>query len=365
MGSLWVSISVIMILMLTILDYSEAEFSTTTPSFLLESISQYDNSHVSEKLTVFETGKYQVTNPILVRKSQYSTPEPLLIVSPKEAGSYPILFFIHGTLISNQDYSHLFKHVASHGFIVVAPLLFPPLVIFPPSQADEIEMAASMINWLPSKLHEVLRDHVNAKVSADLQKVAISGHSRGGKSAFALALGMSKTKLNFNISALIGVDPVAGPDNHSQTEPHVLTYIDNSFDLSIPCTVIGTGLGSKRNRLIPPCAPSNVSHQQFFNELKQGSHFVIEKYGHMQMLNDFLTDPVAVSMSVMCTSGFGPKTTMRRTLGGIMVAFLDAYFRDEKQQFFTLMANPSLAPTKLSVEKKGKFRFAPTNAQQL
>ncbi|KAL2902373.1 Chlorophyllase type 0 [Bienertia sinuspersici] len=346
MAALWVSL--LILTTLAIFHHSKAQLS---PKNLLESSTSHYNP-IYEKLDVFQKGKYQVTNPINVKKlQQYSAPEPLLIISPKEAGFYPVLFFIHGTMILNQDYSELFKHIASHGYIVVAPKLFDMLL---PSEAEEIEKAALVLNWLPSNLQTVLQHHVNGAIKVDLQLLAVSGHSRGGKSAFALALGMSTTK----ISALIGVDPVAGRDNHTREEPYVLTYKRDSFNISFPVTVIGTGLGSSG---LFVCAPANVSHHQFFEECKDGSHFVITKYGHMQMLNDLLLDPIAVAMSGFCKCGFGLKSTMRRTLGGIMVAFLDTYFKGEKAEYFALMDNPSLAPTSLIVEKKGNIGFALTS----
>nr|Q9LE89.1 RecName: Full=Chlorophyllase type 0; AltName: Full=CaCLH0; AltName: Full=Chlorophyll-chlorophyllido hydrolase 0; Short=Chlase 0; Flags: Precursor [Chenopodium album]AAF27045.1 CaCLH [Chenopodium album]BAA93635.1 chlorophyllase [Chenopodium album] len=318
--------------------------------------------HNSEKITdVFHKGNFQVTNnPIRVKRYEFSAPEPLIIISPKEAGVYPVLLFIHGTMLSNEDYSLFFNYIASHGFIVVAPKLFrlfPPKL---PSQQDEIDMAASVANWMPLYLQVVLQRYVTG-VEGDLEKLAISGHSRGGKSAFALALGFSNIKLDVTFSALIGVDPVAGRSVDDRTLPHVLTYKPNSFNLSIPVTVIGSGLG---NHTIS-CAPNHVSHQQFYDECKENSsHFVITKYGHMDMLNEFRLSPIAVTMSLMCAQSFRPKATMRRTLGGIMVAFLNAYFRDDGRQYYAIIANRSLAPTNLFAEKKGfNFGFATTYAQ--
>uniref|UniRef100_A0A803LQX0 Uncharacterized protein n=1 Tax=Chenopodium quinoa TaxID=63459 RepID=A0A803LQX0_CHEQI len=82
------------------------------------------------------------------------------------------------------------------------------------------------------------------------------------------------------------------------------------------------------------------------------------------MLNDFVYDPVASVVSLVCKSVSGLKSTMRRTLGGIMVAFLDAYFGDEEGEYLAILANPSLAPTNLYVQNKGNFRL-PGNYEQV
>ncbi|KAL3507841.1 hypothetical protein ACH5RR_033223 [Cinchona calisaya] len=87
---------------------------------------------VSTSTTVFENGKHK-TELIKVHqwsswfstKANYSQcsphPKPLLIVTPSEVGEFPVLLFIHGYLLSNSFYSQLLQHVASHGFIVIAP----------------------------------------------------------------------------------------------------------------------------------------------------------------------------------------------------------------------------------------------------
>lgn len=49
----------------------------------------------------------------------------------------------------------------------------------------EVKTAKKVAEWLSAKkLNSVLPE----KVFPDIQKVAVSGHSRGGKTAFALAL---------------------------------------------------------------------------------------------------------------------------------------------------------------------------------
>ncbi|KAL3507833.1 hypothetical protein ACH5RR_033215 [Cinchona calisaya] len=87
---------------------------------------------VSTSTNVFENGKHK-TELIKVHQwsswfstktnsSQCSPPsKPLLIVTPSEVGEFPVLLFIHGYLLSNSFYSQLLQHVASHGFIVIAP----------------------------------------------------------------------------------------------------------------------------------------------------------------------------------------------------------------------------------------------------
>lgn len=54
------------------------------------------------------------------REKKYP-PKEILIVHPIESGTYPVLLFFPGTSLVNSFYSQLFKHISSHGFIVVSP----------------------------------------------------------------------------------------------------------------------------------------------------------------------------------------------------------------------------------------------------
>ncbi|KAJ6771654.1 CHLOROPHYLLASE-2 CHLOROPLASTIC [Salix koriyanagi] len=81
---------------------------------------------------VFEAGKYTT---VLQKIESRTTccpantsppppvppPKPILIVMPCEAGEFPLLVFLHGYLLYNSFYSQLLQHIASHGFIVIAP----------------------------------------------------------------------------------------------------------------------------------------------------------------------------------------------------------------------------------------------------
>ncbi|CAN1728895.1 CLH1 [Linum perenne] len=45
------------------------------------------------------------------------------MVAPIRPGKYPIFLFAHGTFLDSKLYSDLLSHIASHGYIVVAPLV--------------------------------------------------------------------------------------------------------------------------------------------------------------------------------------------------------------------------------------------------
>lgn len=184
---------------------------------------------------------------------------------------------------------------------------------------------------------------------ADFTKAAVVGHSRGGKNAFALALGYSKDIYSLKFSVLLGIDPVEGTNKLFRPQPHILTFEPHSLDLSIPVAVIGTGLGpEKANILTPPCAPDELNAAEYFKECKPPcAYFVAKDYGHMDMLNDDLSGPVGQLANCMCKNGKGPRDTMRRSVGGIVVAFLRAYLEGDDKDLVAIVGDPGLAPATL------------------
>ncbi|KAK1295759.1 hypothetical protein QJS10_CPB15g01868 [Acorus calamus] len=226
-------------------------------------------------------------------------PKPLLIATPTGEGEYPVLVFLHGYLLYNTFYSQLLIHVASHGFIVVAP-----------------------------------------------QKARPRRPQPRRQSRLALTLGFAPTTLKF--SALIGIDPVDGTAKGNQTSPPVLTYIPRSFDLNSPVMVIGSGLGEvKRNALFPACAPKGVNHSDFFKECHPPAcYFVAKDCGHLDMLDDETKGLRGKVSYCLCKNGKA-RGPMRRFVGGVVVAFLKARLEGDDRCLVAIRDDPAIAPVVL------------------
>ncbi|CAM8986140.1 unnamed protein product [Rhodiola kirilowii] len=266
-------------------------------------------------------------------------PKALLIACPSgdTEGEFAVLMLLHGFLLYNSFYSQLMQHIASHGFIVVAPQLY---TVAGPDCSDEIKSAAEIANWFPNGLKHFLPQ----MVQPDLSKLVISGHSRGGKVAFALAA----KNMTLTFSALIGIDPVDGMDKEVQTPPPVLTYVPNSFNFGMPVMVIGSGLGElKKNAFFPPCAPSGVNHKDFYNECKSPAcYFVAKDYGHLDMLDDKTTGIRGTASYCLCKSGKS-REPMRRFVGGAIVAFMICYLEGKSEALMLLKDEDTIAPLEL------------------
>ncbi|XP_062150065.1 chlorophyllase-2 [Alnus glutinosa] len=295
---------------------------------------------------VFDVGKYEtvlrtVETGCCTTQSKLPVPppKPLLIAMPSEAGEFPLLVFLHGYLLYNSFYSQLIQHIASHGFIVIAPQLY---TLAGPDATDDIKSTVATANWLSEGLHYLLPPHVQP----NLRKLGLAGHSRGGKTAFAVALEKAATSLNF--SALIGIDPVDGMDKGKQTPPPVLTYVPRSFHLDMAAMVIGTELGEmKKNPLFPAPAPKGVNHEDFFNECqKPACHFLVKDYGHVDMLDDDTKGIRGKATYCLCKNGKSRKP-MRRFVGGIVVAFMKAYLLADSSDLMAVRDGHETAPVEL------------------
>ncbi|GER41106.1 chlorophyllase 1 [Striga asiatica] len=297
-------------------------------------------STVSAASDVFEIGNYQVTTSTVRTSNVSRPPTELLILSPAVKGTYPVLLFCHGFMLANTNYTTLLQHIASHGYIVVAPKFYGLIWISIP---EEVKRAAQVTDWLSTGLPSVLPE----KVNADMEQLALSGHSRGGKTAFALAINRKLTTTNPSFKALIGIDPVAGSSPSSLPDPKILEFIPRIFDIAIPISIIGTGYGNQSLGLFPPGAPDGVNHSEFFNESKPPAcYFLARDYGHCDMLNDRV-DRTAAMIRSMLKSGKGSKDLMRRSVGGIVVAFLKCYLGGGGEDLEAVVADPSIAPISL------------------
>jgi chlorophyllase len=74
--------------------------------------------------TVFDKGAIPVgvrrVKPDLMKVTE-SLNKEVMVVAPLQAGKYPVIVFLHGFELAFHYYEQLLQHVASHGFIAVAP----------------------------------------------------------------------------------------------------------------------------------------------------------------------------------------------------------------------------------------------------
>ncbi|PHU14246.1 hypothetical protein BC332_15451 [Capsicum chinense] len=185
---------------------------------------------------------------------------------------------------------------------------------------EEIKSTAEITNWLTNGLQHYLPP----EVEPNLKKLGLAGHTRGGKVAFALALGrLASISTDLKFSALIavadpgiffggpplliGVDPVDGMDKGKQTPPSVLTYILHSF-----------------NSLDMP----------------------VMDYGHNDMLDDETKGIRGKATYCLCTKEKS-RVPMRKFVGGVLVAFLKAYLEGNSSNLVAIRDGNVTLPVEL------------------
>ncbi|RLN05643.1 hypothetical protein C2845_PM13G25920 [Panicum miliaceum] len=312
------------------------------------------SSPVAMGTAVFQPGPHPVATRHVDQSQVPGVPKPLMVVTPADAGTYPVALFLHGCNLVSSWYERLLSHVASHGFIDVAPQLYG--VALNLDDLKDIHATRELAAWLADNhqgLAHVLTDVLALRgVSPDLSRLALAGHSRGGDTAFAVALGLGlqegvgNTAAPPKFSALVVVDPVAGLSRQAQVEPKVLTFEPRSLPPGMPVLVVGTGLGPKHIGG-PPCSPAGVNHAEFYDECAPPRyHVVVRDYGHLDMLDDGL--PYLINNCMCMRNLKGSKDDARRAFGGVVVAFLRAALQDDDEDLKLVLKNPpSLAPAVL------------------
>ncbi len=199
-------------------------------------------------------------------------PVDISAYAPQAAGTYPVIVFQHGFALSADYYSTMLTHVASHGFVVVAPQMYEPKLFGNPTTAEEAADARLLYDWVNSSLPAELN------VDIDPTLLGLAGHSRGAKVVWlALEAGFS------GAVAAAGLDPVDGKGGPFGTEARVL---DGGLNANLPSLIIGTELGSG---LVfgQACAPEGDNYEAFYDAAPSPSYEVFaEGYGHLDMLND-------------------------------------------------------------------------------
>lgn len=277
--------------------------------------------------------------PLQVSVTQVQgAPAPVTLYAPSAAGQYPVVIFQHGFLMATSHYSDMLKHIASHGFIVVAPQMYPAggLPFGKPSTDQETALAKQVLAWVKTSLAGQLRG-----LTPRTDLLGMLGHSRGGKVIWKLLVGGER------VQAVAGLDPVDGTGGPLGGEMRV---VSGAFSFSIPTLIIGTGLGPMTSGPFQPaCAPAGDNHEQFYGAAKSPAyHIVMTEHGHLDMLND---QPTPCGLE--CTScPAGPmRAPMRAASAGLVVALMRAQLQGVPGALMTLSQTAG-APVAMTAAQK-------------
>ena len=137
-----------------------------------------------------------------------TAPVELDVYTPVTSDEYPLVIFQHGFTGSIKGYETISSHLASHGFVVVLPQMYPPGGGGDiPTPEEEAALGVQIISWLEVNINTIV-----TPVTADTNLLGLSGHSRGGQIAYRMTLQVTE-----KVKALAGVDPVDGLEMFGQT----------------------------------------------------------------------------------------------------------------------------------------------------
>jgi chlorophyllase len=229
----------------------------------------------------FTTGS-AVFKKVELKSGTNQAPKDLTVWFPNQSGEYAVLVFQHGFLGTIADYTDLIEKIVKHGFIVIAPQMYPGGALGAlgaPNSDTEIADAKLVLGWVRRSVQGVIDLNQNPgiplTIKARTDKLGLVGHSRGGKVSFGVAKDAT-TK----IQAWAGVDPVdaGSPIPGAQGNG---AQADAPVSFAFPSLVLGMGQGSvSPNFFTPACAPTGENYDKFYGVLPTGWSIVFPDAGH-------------------------------------------------------------------------------------
>jgi chlorophyllase len=260
-------------------------------------------------------------------EGEAGAPKPMRLHAPAVSGTYALVQFQHGFTADVRTYDAMLGHVASHGFVVVAPQMYPAdgIPLGKPKAAWEAEDAAEVVRWTAA--------HAAAVVGSadDGGPPALVGHSRGGKVAWLVSKSGAVP-----LRGLVGVDPVDGRGSA------LLAAQDEALPEPLseghPSLVIGMELGGG-------CAPEGDNHVHFYERAAAPTrHAVVAGHGHGDMLD------LDVDSGGLCLTGPDRRGALA-TVAGLATAQLRVFLQGDSTMG-EVLARGEGAPLEVSVESR-------------
>lgn len=144
-------------------------------------------------------------------------------------GPYPVIAFGHGFAMQNSNYISLFKHLASYGYIVIAPQ-FPDVVHL--QLAFDLLFCVNYLKFQNNNSSSIFYRLV------DTSKTGLSGHSMGGGASLLAAS---------NDSTITVVAPLAA----AETNPSAISIMNQIKAVVYLITAQNDGITPPQNHQIP------------------------------------------------------------------------------------------------------------------
>lgn len=240
---------------------------------------------------------------------------PTRVHAPVKDGALPVLLFSHGFAIRPDQYHDTLNHLASWGFVVVAPRWDSG---FPSSRTHVglAEDAIAAIDWL-------FQNDLPIDGTEEPSLLAAVGHSRGGKQSIHAATLEDRIVATFSFDPVDSAPPLGTFDeaDYPSVTPELMP------GLTVPSAVLGMGYGGEAGVGSIACAPVEDNYRSYFDAMPAGAlELVLPTSGHNDLLDE-CAEGSSGGFCALCAPGDDPGST-RRLGAGFAVAFLSAQLGD-------------------------------------
>jgi len=244
-----------------------------------------------------------------------STLPASLYVPDRGGDALPVILFHHGFATAPSAYHATLTHLASHGFVVVAPT-FDSGFTNTRTHAGLAEDATAIFSWLQ-------QNALPTDATLALSSFGQFGHSRGGKASLLTAA--SDTR----VGGTFVFDPVdAGPPFGAFDEadyPSVAPELAPS--IGAPVAQVGAGRGPEG---VVPCAPAGENFAAYWDAYPAGARQIVaDRAGHTDLL-DVCADGTGGTTCTLCPPGDDPGATATLVRGAVVAFFAEALEGDTR-----------------------------------
>ncbi len=275
-----------------------------------------------------ESGPYSIEDSVVEVKLSDGTSLVTTIYVPGEDEAFPVVVFLHGFQLGPDNYASYGQHLASWGYTVVMPQM--PGGVFGIGAPNHVELKgylAGVLDWIEVDANltpGVLEGHF------DSTRIALAGHSMGGKISLLLA---TEDNRPLGIYAIDPVDAAGGPLPVSEADyPSVTPELMNQ--VNVPLVLLGETLnGTCQGLFCQACAPADDNFQQYFTHAT-GPALEIEVVGSSHMA--FLDDPNCGLPCSVCPAGNDDPAITHMLTRRYMTAFFSMVLQEQPESSFWL-----------------------------
>ncbi|MFH1808153.1 MAG: alpha/beta fold hydrolase [Pseudomonadota bacterium] len=237
---------------------------------------------------------------------------------PDGAQTAPAVVLLPGFQLASTLYTSYGEHLASHGFLTVL-LDLPTALLGGPTHAELATYTGLVLDWLTTQ---------NAGGGAldgalDASRIALAGHSMGGKIA------LLRATTDARVRAVFGVDPVdsAGGPLSSPGPDYPSVTPERMDQIAVPIVLLGeTTNATCTGFMCQPCAPAADNFDAYYTHATSPAlEITVLGANHMS----FLDNPACGLTCSACSAGSDDPEVTRRLTRRYLTAFVDLILRGD------------------------------------